>query len=340
MYKDHKIVCVTPAGRRRYMRLLVPQVLASPLVDRYDIWVNTTEPRDLAFFDTLAKRDPRVRLVQQPDGQVPTIRSIGGFHRTAMDDDTIYIRFDDDIVWIQPDFFERHLEFRISNPQYLLTMPLIVNNSICSALLLHTGKIGSSRPLKFEVFGRIGFFDGMFAEALHRQFLNLIEAGEWQKLRGGSYPIAVSHFSINCICWFGKTLAAYPDLITSDEEVDWSVRGSVKTGLANCFATDAMVAHYAFYPQRSYLERSDILEEYARLVGAQPAATSMLDNLSRVIADIERELPQAGRDGGEVPAPITPRLKLRDWWRNHRQTRPEVWIAGSNDGGHGQVHRR
>jgi len=327
MYKDHKIVCVTPAGRRRYMRLLVPQVLASPLVDRYDIWINTAEPRDIAFLHALAEREPRIRLVQQPDGQAPTIRSIGGFHRTAMDEDTIYIRFDDDIVWIQPDFFERHLEFRISNPQYLLTMPLIINNAICSALLLNTGKIATSRPLKFEVFGRIGFHDGMFAEALHRQFLNLIEAGEWQKLRGASHPIAISHFSINCICWFGKTLAAYPDLITSDEEVDWSVKGSVKTGLANCFATDAIVAHYAFYSQRSYLERSNILERYARLVGEQPAAKSLLDTLSGVIADIDREMPQAGRDGGEAPVPVTLRVRLRDWWRNYRQTRPEVWIA-------------
>jgi hypothetical protein len=327
MYKDYKIVCVTPAGRRRYMRLLVAQVLASPLVDRYDIWVNTTEPRDLAFFNALPKLDPRIRLVPQPDGQVSTIRSIGGFHRTAMDEDTIYIRFDDDIVWIQPDFFERHLEFRLSNPQYLLTMPLIVNNAICSALLLQTGKIGSSRPLKFEVFNRIGFFDGMFAQALHGQLLNLIEAGEWRKLHGGSYPIGISHFSINCICWFGKTLAAYPDLITSDEEVDWTVRAPVTTGMANCFATDSIVAHYAFYPQRSYLDRSATLERYVRLVGAQASASSQLDSLSLLVADIERTQPQAGKDGGEVPVPLTMRQKLRDWWRRYRGTAPDVWIV-------------
>ena len=85
MYKGYKIVCVTPAGRRRYMRLLAPQILASPLVDRYDVWVNTKAPRDIAFFDALAKIDPRVRLVAQPDGIVDEYRSIGAFHRLATD---------------------------------------------------------------------------------------------------------------------------------------------------------------------------------------------------------------------------------------------------------------
>ncbi|MCX7304430.1 MAG: hypothetical protein NTV73_08825 [Hyphomicrobiales bacterium] len=309
------------------MRLLVPQVLACPFVDRYDIWVNTAEPRDLAFLDALPKLDSRVRLVAQPDGRVDGSRSIGAFHRTAMDEDTIYIRFDDDIIWIQPDFFERHLEFRIARPQYLLTMPLIINNAICSALLGNTHKIAVSRPIKFEVFDRIGYSDGMFAEALHMAFTEVASTGGWGKLHGGAYPIAISHFSINCICWFGRTLAAFPDLIASDEEVDWTVHAPVKTGMANCFATDTIVSHYAFYPQRAYLDRSAVLEKYERLARAQPAAASLLDSLALVIADIERSHPRIGRDGGEVAIPLTLRRRLRNWWRVHRQAAPEVRIA-------------
>ena len=207
MYKGCKIVCVTPAGRRRYMRLLAPQILASPLVDRYDVWVNTKAPRDIAFFDALAKIDPGSGWLRSLTGS-RRIRSIGAFHRLATDADTIYVRFDDDVVWLQPDFFERHLDFRIANPDYLLTMPLIVNNAVCTALLENTGKVGLSRPVAYNAFDKIGWRDGQFAEAIHAMFLDLVETGSWGHLHGGAYPIALNRFSINCICWFGRDLAA------------------------------------------------------------------------------------------------------------------------------------
>ena len=63
MFDGYRVVCVTPAGRRRYMKLLAPLVLACDLVDRYDIWVNTSDAGDLAFFEGLARLDDRVRLV-------------------------------------------------------------------------------------------------------------------------------------------------------------------------------------------------------------------------------------------------------------------------------------
>ena len=54
MYNNYKIVCNTAAGRRRYMQYLIPQVICSDIVDRYDIWVNTTDKKDIAFFEMLA----------------------------------------------------------------------------------------------------------------------------------------------------------------------------------------------------------------------------------------------------------------------------------------------
>src|SRR6185312_15673304 len=123
MFEGYRVVAVTPAGRRRYMELLVPQILASNLVDRYDIWVNTADPADIAFFEGLAAKYDRVRLVPQPDGKAPGVPAIHGFHRLAMDVDTIYVRFDDDIVWLEPGFFEALLRFRVDHPHYFLVMP-------------------------------------------------------------------------------------------------------------------------------------------------------------------------------------------------------------------------
>ena len=38
MFGGYKVVCVTPAGRRRYMKILAPYVIRSMVVDRWDIW--------------------------------------------------------------------------------------------------------------------------------------------------------------------------------------------------------------------------------------------------------------------------------------------------------------
>lgn len=119
MLEGHPVVCVTPSGRRRYMALLAPHVLASPVVDRWDLWVNTTVPADLAFFEGLARTDPRVRLVRHPDGAAPCVEALGAFSRLAMDPGTVYVRLDDDVVWAEPGFFERLAAFRLAQREVL-----------------------------------------------------------------------------------------------------------------------------------------------------------------------------------------------------------------------------
>ena len=317
MYNGFKIVCVTPAGRRRYMRLLAPQILASPLVDRYDVWVNTANKPDLDFFEALRRLDKRVNLVAQPDGKVKGVSTIGAFHRHATDEDTIYIRLDDDIVWLQPDFFERHLAFRIANPGYLLTMPLVVNNAVCTALLQETGKIRLSRRVGIRAFDPIGWRDGTFAVALHRLFLGLVETKQWSRLWGGNYPIGLNRFCINCICWFGKDLAAYPDMIGRDEEQDWTVKSGFRTGRVNCFATDSIVAHYAFYSQRAHLDRTDLLDRYRRTLMQRPEVAASLKALEDLAAGLETA-GGGGADGGEAPRQPGVRERLKVWSRKYR----------------------
>ena len=81
MYNNNKIVCNTAAGRRRYMQYLIPQVICSDIVDRYDIWVNTTDKKDIAFFEMLAKKYDKINLVWQPDNTIDGINSINAFYK-------------------------------------------------------------------------------------------------------------------------------------------------------------------------------------------------------------------------------------------------------------------
>ena len=50
------------------MQYLIPYVVASEIVDRYDLWLNTINKQDIVFFKILAKKYPKINLVWQPDG--------------------------------------------------------------------------------------------------------------------------------------------------------------------------------------------------------------------------------------------------------------------------------
>lgn len=135
MYRNYKIVVNTAAGRRRYMQYLVPFIVSSGIVDRYDIWINTHNGADIEFFKRLAEKYPVINLVWQPDGVVCGNQTINAFYRQCVEDNTIYFKMDDDIVWMEPDAIKEMVDFRIDNPQYFLVSPLVINNSLSTYLL-------------------------------------------------------------------------------------------------------------------------------------------------------------------------------------------------------------
>jgi len=303
MFDGYRVVCVTPAGRRRYMKLLAPLVLASDLVDRYDIWVNTGDAGDLAFLEALAQIDDRVRLVPLPDGTEPGMGAICEFFRVAQDEDTLYVRLDDDVVWLDPGFFETLLTFRIAHPRYFLVMPLIINNALCSSLLQSCGKIRSSRFIGTACMDPIGWRDAGFAVQLHRMFLDLIRRGETHRLHCGPREIALNRFSINALCWFGRDMAAIGGEVRPAEEEDLSNIIPTRLGRANCFCTDTIAAHFAFYVQRGVLDRSDVLEQYAALLAQRDDLRPLLERTLALAGAIDAQHPPTQRPR-KKPSPL------------------------------------
>jgi hypothetical protein len=294
------------------MKLLAPQVLACDLVDRYDIWVNTADQADLAFLHALPQLDPkrpdRVRLVAQPDGKEPGWGAIHGFHRTTLDMDTIYVRLDDDVVWLEPGFFETLLRFRIENPRHFLVMPLIINNALCTHILHTCGKIKASPFVTTNCMDPVGWGDPLFAVALHRFFLGLLARREAHKLHCGAREVSLNRFSINAICWFGRDMAAIGGEVAPSEEEDLSNIIPARLGRTNCFCTDTIAAHFAFYPQRNMVDRAGLLEEYVRDLAGRKDLAPLLDEAANICAVLDAQFPQ------QPAAPAPKRRKRRSLW--------------------------
>lgn len=296
MLNNYKVICNTAAGRRRYMQYLIPFVVANDIVDRYDIWVNTTNRQDIAFFQILQKAFPKINLVYQPDGVVDGCRSISAFYRQCVEEDAIYFRMDDDIVWMEPDMIEKMVRFRIDNPDYFIVSPLVINNPICTYILQNTGKIKLNKYYPAQVGHDILNQSSAFAAQLHEWFLtSQLPGKQYQNLYCGKRPIALNRFSINSILWFGSEMAKFGGIVTGDEEEWMTVIKPTELGAVNCINGDAIAVHFAFYPQRKKLDKLNILNRYGAFAseingGGQSRVNQLVNMAMREVEERKAEL--------------------------------------------------
>ena len=269
MYRGYNVVVCTAAGRRRYMRYLIPYILDCNIVDRYDIWVHTHNCADIEFFKRLADKYSKINLVWQPDGIVGGNETINAFYRNCLDNDAIYFKIDDDVIWMEEDAIRKMLDFRIDNPDAFLVSPMIVNNPVCSYLLQVYGKLPIRQYQMANPLGAIFWKSGEFALELHNWFLAKNFYKDIDKLHTGSHPIGANRLSINAIMWFGKEMASLQGEVPGDDEEFLSCIYPTRKGMVNSVNGDCIMIHYAFFTQRAFLDSTDILSRYEEI---QPQA--------------------------------------------------------------------
>lgn len=302
MFGSYKVVVNTAAGRRRYMQYLIPQVLACDIVDRYDLWINTMNSQDIGFFKYLASKYPKINLIWQPDGIVNGNKTINIFYKQCMDENTIYFKLDDDIIWMEDDLIEKMVRFRVDHPDYFLVSPLVVNNSLTTYLLqvhnrikLYDYQMASSiHPILWE--------SGKFALDLHNWFLHkYLETGKYEELHiGGAKPMGLTRFSINAVMWFGSEMKRMKGEVPGDDEEYLSCIYPAKSGMANAWNGDTLCAHFAFYTQRNRLDSEDILGQYGEFLEScwqkNEKMNSIFNNVKDAMLYVEEhknELPPA-----------------------------------------------
>ena len=289
MYQNYKVVANTAVGRRRYLKLLLPQVLASDIVDRYDLWVNTMDKVDIAFFQAMAEEFPKLNLIWQPKGEINGIFSMADFYPFCQDEDTIYIKLDDDVVWFDPNFFEEICRFRIENPEYFLVSPLVINNGISTYILQNQGFLKFNQYFNCQGYD-LKFYNGYLAENLQRWFIeNYITANKYSQLYCGTHRIAMQRFAINAVAWFGKSFKKFEGRVIGDDEEFLTITYPAKHDLINCFDCNTIVSHFSFSVQREYLDKTDLLKVYENILrkSSNYKLVEILNKTSSILNSIE-----------------------------------------------------
>ena len=66
--QTYKISICTPAGREKYLSIFkkfIYRKMNAGLVDGWQLWLNTTDLRDIAYLESMEKENPRVKIYRQ-----------------------------------------------------------------------------------------------------------------------------------------------------------------------------------------------------------------------------------------------------------------------------------
>ena len=271
----HKIICVTPAGRRRYLELLIHYIRRETEIREWHLWDNCRSSDDRAYLNELARDNPKIKIIRI-DGADGANTSVNRFYRFCNDPEAFYLKVDDDIVYLEENLSGRlYRQAAAERERYLWWSPLVVNNAVCSWLIKHHSQVPIEEELSCQASFPRGWLDAEFAESLHRKFLAAIGNGEVRNFCVPDFEVSLSRFSINCIGFFGKDVLELGERFCppgcDDEEWISAVLPSM-TGRPGRIVGGLVAAHFSFRVQEAGLLRSGLLERYYRLAGLLPPA--------------------------------------------------------------------
>lgn len=262
-----KKVITTPAGRERYLKILFQYLKKyKNEFDYWDIWVNTVNPSDVEYIEKIGRENDfiRLRYLTVPFDGRGCGHTIYSFFKDCANPDEIYLRLDDDIVYVHPGAITRIFEERMKDNSSFLLYGNIINNWMTSYVHQRIGNIGYEFGVcQIDEVCRVGWDSGQFAESLHRKFLDKVETNSAQDFFFRDWDIPnCDRVSINAISWTGEEFSKFSGNVDPDEEVWLATIKPKEIGKINKIIGDAIFVHYAFWPQRAYLDSTDILSKY------------------------------------------------------------------------------
>jgi hypothetical protein len=219
---------------------------------------------DLELEDVKA---PVRRYIGNPREPIPYWQAYDYYsRRLAKFTDTIFLKCDDDVVYLDLEKLSGFIEFRRANPSYFIVSANVVNNGICA----YWQQVGGSLPTSVAEFerppGGLGgrlWGSGDLAVRLHDFFL-----AKTEKHMALPTPVVdwTERQSINFVAWLGKDLVHMSGL-KSDDEHALSVAFPRFLERPTAIYSDFVVSHLSFESQEDDgLKVDGLIERYRALM--------------------------------------------------------------------------
>lgn len=269
-------IIVTPAGRKANLEILYLNLKKRKSeFDRWHIWLNTQNVEDIEYMKKIAKLEDWIEIEELPYEfpQHIILRIYKFMLEKTSDTNSLYLRLDDDICFIEKGAITKVFNARINNKDSLLVYGNIVNNSVMQYEYQKNGKILDFPLLSNynnvnKSYGQdpILWESGEFAYKLHRLFIEKYKNKdieyfyipnflnyEWQRI------------SINAVALRGD-LNYIIDKADQEEEEYFAKQKPLEIGVPSEIVGDAIFCHYSYFSQKDYLDKTEILEEYKKII--------------------------------------------------------------------------
>jgi hypothetical protein len=234
----NKVIFFCPAGREPVLSIQVKYIqklLDLDIVHEYHIWNFAWTPSDSNYVDSLSNLHPKIKIKQSPfvggeRGNDVASKQFAymfyDFYKYDEYKDYVFIKIDDDIVFIDTNSFEKFIDFRLNSTAFL-----------CSANVINNDQ------------GVFYYKNGF--EIIHNDFINNYQSIlEKNSNKHACYYPLEERLSINFISFLGKDLKhineEFSNGVGSNDE--WRICNIIpnKLNKTNEICLFMTVVHYAY----------------------------------------------------------------------------------------------
>jgi hypothetical protein len=236
--------------------------------DECYLCINTNKDIDIYKNKFTTNNKVKLKIETFDELQPNPLMNLNTFYKNyAIDEKSVYIKIDDDMLWFEDNFFTKLFNYRIQNKDNFLIYPLIINNAILTNILIRFGKFEWDNKCWYQPMDPIGWGSGLFAKELHDKFLDIIKLKTYNNLKFDKWVLDWRELvNINVISFFGSDMKLVaPTLNFHTDEAYFCHYGPSLLNKQNIIYGQFICSHYAFQPQKQYLDTTDIKQKYLNL---------------------------------------------------------------------------
>jgi len=254
-------VGITFAGRRDRMSILVSymtEALHRGILTTWHVWDYTRCEDDAVWLRTTVASIPGV-IIKSPMQKDTYEDCYASYTPASYDPDTVFVKFDDDIVYVDLEAFEGFIAFRRSRPDIYLLSANVVNNIVCAGIQKYHQ--GFFKDVAIDALHT----SSAQATAIHRAFL----AGDTPKTADIVMYDPNVILNINFVAWLGADLQSVCLCESLRTGRDEQALASIFPKLFHrpvAIYGPFVVSHLSFYTQDPSMDIPELIEAYQRLV--------------------------------------------------------------------------
>lgn len=236
--------------------------------------------------------------------QMGKAHNVKRFYNYCIEPNTFYFKVDDDIIFLENNIFEALSQYKIDNPETFLVYPMIINNYWCTHFLRKydaidvpecrvcdgswytdfenaretmkncpgtmSDNLDEPKPRDYipedRIMSPLYWYDPQFAYQILNNTYEYIVKNKLSDLDIPNIDLDYEPVSINFVMWSGEDFAKFDGNVKSVDDEPWlSMFYPLKFDLKNVVVGNTRAVHYAYWPQRNYLDTTDILSKYEKL---------------------------------------------------------------------------